>query len=61
MRLPDGFCFSKDINEVSVDYRANVRDRCNWDEGKGVNVGPLKIPDGRMAKPHRSPGRAAVR
>jgi hypothetical protein len=39
---------------VSVDYQANVWDRYNWDEGKGVNVGPLDIPDGQMAKLHRA-------
>ncbi|MFE7981914.1 hypothetical protein ACFUZA_07055 [Streptomyces cellulosae] len=38
---------------ISVDYQANVWDRYNWDEGKGVDVGPLKIPDGQMAKLHR--------
>ncbi|MFD3413461.1 hypothetical protein [Streptomyces cyaneofuscatus] len=30
-----------------------VWDRYNWDEGKGVDIGPLDIPDGQMAKPHR--------
>ncbi|MGW0706405.1 hypothetical protein ACWD4G_10665 [Streptomyces sp. NPDC002643] len=39
--------------KISVDYQANVWDRYNWDEGKGVNVGPLDIPDGQMAKLHR--------
>ncbi|MFE2294561.1 hypothetical protein [Streptomyces sp. NPDC059452] len=39
--------------KVSLDYQANVWDRYNWDEGKGVNVGPLEIPDGQMAKLHR--------
>ncbi|WP_225832962.1 hypothetical protein [Streptomyces sp. NK08204] len=39
--------------KISVDYQANVWDRYNWDEGKGVNVGPMKIPDGQMAKLHR--------
>ncbi|GGS24125.1 hypothetical protein GCM10010221_21340 [Streptomyces parvus] len=38
---------------VSLDYQANAWDRYNWDEGKGVNVGPLDIPDGQMAKLHR--------
>ncbi|MDX2938167.1 hypothetical protein [Streptomyces ipomoeae] len=38
---------------ISIDYQANVWDRYNWDEGKGVNVGPLDIPDGEMAKLHR--------
>ncbi|MEU6661133.1 hypothetical protein [Streptomyces sp. NPDC046821] len=40
--------------KISVDYQANVWDRYNWDEGKGVDVGPLKIPDGDMAKLHRA-------
>jgi hypothetical protein len=39
---------------ISVDYQANVWDRYNWDEGKGVNIGPLDIPDGQMAKLHRA-------
>ncbi|MFD3790522.1 hypothetical protein [Streptomyces cyaneofuscatus] len=30
-----------------------VWDRYNWDEGKGVDIGPLDIPDGQMAKLHR--------
>ncbi|WP_237527445.1 hypothetical protein [Streptomyces sp. SID2119] len=28
-------------------------DRCNGEEGKGVDVGPLGIPDGQMADLHR--------
>ncbi|MFJ3988443.1 hypothetical protein ACIPWY_07280 [Streptomyces sp. NPDC090032] len=40
--------------KISVDYQANVWDRYNWDQGKGVNVGPLDIPDGDMAKLHRA-------
>ncbi|GAA3796161.1 hypothetical protein ACFS5L_32980 [Streptomyces phyllanthi] len=39
--------------KIGIDYQANVWDRYNWDEGKGVNVGPLDIPDGEMAKLHR--------
>jgi hypothetical protein len=39
--------------KISVDYQANVWDRYNWDEGKGVTVGPMEIPDGQMAKLHR--------
>ncbi|MFI2411276.1 hypothetical protein [Streptomyces sp. NPDC018947] len=38
---------------IGVDYQVNVWDRYNWDEGKGVDIGPLKIPDGQMAKLHR--------
>ncbi|MER6350026.1 hypothetical protein ACWC10_30405 [Streptomyces sp. NPDC001595] len=39
--------------KITVDYQANVWDRYNWDEGKGVKVGPMEIPDGEMAKLHR--------
>ncbi|MFE0424792.1 hypothetical protein, partial [Streptomyces sp. NPDC058953] len=39
--------------KINIDYQANVWDRYNWDEGKGVKVGPLDIPDGDMAKLHR--------
>ncbi|WP_261400912.1 hypothetical protein [Streptomyces salinarius] len=40
--------------KIGVDYQANVWDRYNWDEGKGVKVGPMEIPDGEMAQLHRS-------
>ncbi|MGX4691168.1 hypothetical protein [Streptomyces sp. JNUCC 63] len=39
--------------KISIDYQANVWDRYNWDENKGVKIGPLDIPDGQMAKLHR--------
>ncbi|GAA1016651.1 hypothetical protein STXM2123_759 [Streptomyces sp. F-3] len=39
--------------KIGIDYQVNVWDRYNWDEGKGVKVGPLDIPDGQMAKLHR--------
>ncbi|MFI8827792.1 hypothetical protein [Streptomyces sp. NPDC053431] len=39
--------------KIGIDYQANVWDRYNWDEGKGVEIGPMKIPDGQMAKLHR--------
>ncbi|WMX45057.1 hypothetical protein RGF97_09605 [Streptomyces roseicoloratus] len=39
--------------KIGIDYQANVWDRYNWDEGKGVSIGPLEIPDGQMAKLHR--------
>ncbi|MDI9889432.1 hypothetical protein QMZ92_35290 [Streptomyces sp. HNM0645] len=39
--------------EIAMDYQANVWDRYNWDEGKGVKIGPMEIPDGQMAKLHR--------
>lgn len=40
--------------KIAVDYQANVWDRYNWDEGKGVDIGPLEVPDGEMAKLHRT-------
>ncbi|MEU8619833.1 hypothetical protein [Streptomyces sp. NPDC048623] len=40
--------------KIAVDYQANVWDRYNWDEGKGVDIGPLNVPDGQMAKLHRT-------
>ncbi|MEU3077389.1 hypothetical protein [Streptomyces laurentii] len=40
--------------KISIDYQANVWDRYNWDEGKGVDIGPLNVPDGEMAKLHRT-------
>lgn len=40
--------------KIGVDCQANVWDRYNWDEGKGVSIGPLDIPDGEMAKLHRT-------
>ncbi|MFI6724721.1 hypothetical protein NRF20_11205 [Streptomyces sp. R-74717] len=38
--------------EVGLDYQANAWDRYNWDEGKAVDIGPLHIPDGQMARLH---------
>ncbi|MGV9314743.1 hypothetical protein ACWDR0_21540 [Streptomyces sp. NPDC003691] len=38
--------------EVSLDYQVNAWDRYNWDEGKGVAIGPVKIPDGEMGRQH---------
>ncbi|MFF9454476.1 hypothetical protein [Streptomyces flaveolus] len=38
---------------VGIDYQVNVWDRYNWDQGKGVDIGPLNVPDGQMAKLHR--------
>ncbi|MEU9160671.1 hypothetical protein AB0D29_10445 [Streptomyces sp. NPDC048424] len=40
--------------KVGIDYQANVWDRYNWDKGKGVEIGPLSIPDGDMAELHRA-------
>ncbi|MEY2229402.1 hypothetical protein [Streptomyces sp. BF23-19] len=38
---------------VGLDYQVNVWDRYNWDEGKGVDVGPVYIPDGEMGQQHK--------
>ncbi|WP_371617054.1 hypothetical protein [Streptomyces sp. NBC_00454] len=38
---------------VGLDYQVNVWDRYNWDEGKGVNIGPMDIPDGEMGRQHK--------
>ncbi|MFF2792805.1 hypothetical protein ACFVT6_39705 [Streptomyces sp. NPDC058049] len=38
---------------VGLDYRVNVWDRHNWDEGKGVDVGPIHIRDGGMGQQHK--------
>ncbi|EFL23257.1 conserved hypothetical protein [Streptomyces himastatinicus ATCC 53653] len=40
--------------QVGLDYQANAWDRYNWDEGKGVNIGPMDIPDGQMARLHKT-------
>ncbi|MFC8895306.1 hypothetical protein [Streptomyces cinereoruber] len=40
--------------KVGIDYQVNVWDRYNWDEGKSVTIGLLHIPDGQMAKLHRT-------
>ncbi|NUK36980.1 hypothetical protein HRW16_33525 [Streptomyces lunaelactis] len=37
---------------VGLDYQANTWDRYNWDEGKGVTIGPIDIPDGQMGRMH---------
>ncbi|MFF0744052.1 hypothetical protein ACFYVL_27015 [Streptomyces sp. NPDC004111] len=39
---------------VGLDYQANAWDRYNWDEGKGVTIGPMSIPDGQMARLHNA-------
>ncbi|UQI48888.1 hypothetical protein M1P56_33535 [Streptomyces sp. HU2014] len=38
--------------EVGLDYQANAWDRYNWDKGKGVDIGGMKIPDGQMGRLH---------
>ncbi|MEU3601516.1 hypothetical protein ABZ714_22760 [Streptomyces sp. NPDC006798] len=37
---------------VDLEYQVNVWDRYNWDEGKGVNIKGLEIPDGEMGRQH---------
>ncbi|MEU7033481.1 hypothetical protein ABZ958_07330 [Streptomyces sp. NPDC046237] len=37
---------------VGLDYQVNAWDRYNWDEGKGVTIGFLNIPDGQPARLH---------
>ncbi|WP_327286495.1 hypothetical protein [Streptomyces sp. NBC_01205] len=38
---------------VGLDYQVNVWDRYNWDQGKGVHIGKLEIPDGEPSQQHR--------
>ncbi|GAB3949826.1 hypothetical protein [Streptomyces sparsus] len=38
--------------KVGLDYQVNAWDRYNWDEGKGVGIGPLSIPDGQPGRLH---------
>ncbi|MEU0985862.1 hypothetical protein [Streptomyces sp. NPDC005953] len=38
--------------KVGLDYQANAWDRYNWDAGKGVEIGPVSIPDGEMGRQH---------
>lgn len=38
--------------KVGLDYQVNAWDRYNWDENKGVEIGPLSIPDGEPARLH---------
>ncbi|MFF3552893.1 hypothetical protein ACWD4V_11380 [Streptomyces tsukubensis] len=38
--------------KVDLDYQVNAWDRYNWDKGKGVEIGPVKIPDGEMGRQH---------
>ncbi|MFF6802897.1 hypothetical protein [Streptomyces sp. NPDC012616] len=38
--------------KVGLDYQVNAWDRYNWDQGKGVTIGPLSIPDGQPARLH---------
>ncbi|MCM2391269.1 hypothetical protein [Streptomyces albipurpureus] len=37
---------------VGLEYQANAWDRYNWDKGKGVQIGPVDIPDGEMGRQH---------
>ncbi|MFE1791379.1 hypothetical protein ACFW7J_23835 [Streptomyces sp. NPDC059525] len=38
---------------VGLDYQVNVWDRYNWDEGKGVHIGDLEVPDGEPGRLHK--------
>lgn len=38
--------------KVELEYQINVWDRYNWDEGKGVNILGVGIPDGEMGRQH---------
>jgi hypothetical protein len=38
--------------QVGLDYQANAWDRYNWDQGKGVTIGSMEVPDGQMARLH---------
>ncbi|WP_435241810.1 hypothetical protein [Streptomyces cucumeris] len=40
--------------KVSLDYQVNAWDRYNWDEGKGVSIGPVDVPDGMPARLHKT-------
>lgn len=40
--------------KVGLDYQVNAWDRYNWDEGKGVSIGPMDIPDGQPARLHKT-------
>jgi hypothetical protein len=39
-------------SQVEVHYETHVFDRYNWDEGKGVNFGPVSISDDQMGALH---------
>ncbi|MGW0365284.1 hypothetical protein [Streptomyces sp. NPDC002990] len=38
---------------VGLEYQVNAWDRYNWDEGKGVDVLGVSIPDGEMGRQHK--------
>ncbi|MGA5871750.1 hypothetical protein [Streptomyces cinereoruber] len=38
--------------KVGLDYQVNAWDRYNWDQGKGVDIGFLNVPDGQPARLH---------
>ncbi|WP_329115566.1 hypothetical protein [Streptomyces sp. NBC_01353] len=40
--------------KVALDYQVNVWDRYNWDNGKGIDLGPVHIPDTDMQRLHRT-------
>lgn len=40
--------------QVSVDSDVHVFDRYNWDEGKGVDIGPFRIGDEQLGRMHEA-------
>ncbi|HCB76883.1 MAG TPA: hypothetical protein DEP91_12060 [Sphingomonas bacterium] len=40
--------------QVSIDSDLHVFDRYNWDEGKGVDIGPLRIGDEQLGQLHQA-------
>ncbi|MFB7369122.1 hypothetical protein ACFC0D_04705 [Streptomyces sp. NPDC056222] len=38
--------------QVGLDYQVNAWDRYNWDQGKGVDIYGMGVPDGQMARLH---------
>lgn len=40
--------------KVTMDYQVTVRDRYNWDHGKGITIGPVSIEDKQMGSLHQA-------
>ncbi|MGW3568932.1 hypothetical protein ACWDSL_34600 [Streptomyces sp. NPDC000941] len=40
--------------KVGLDYQTNAWDRYNWDKGKGVDIGPIDVPDGQPSRLHKT-------
>ncbi|MFF8001009.1 hypothetical protein [Streptomyces sp. NPDC007917] len=40
--------------KVGLSYQVNAWDQYNWDEGKGVHIGPFNIPDGQPGSLHKT-------